>query len=213
MNIIDILNSNGFQTLITFTVGLTAFGIYFQQKRDYKQNAAKAIVLEIQNAEKVIARVRDSVRNGRLEVDQTVMLSASWNQHKHLFSKDFDKDEWDEITEFYNKSRLLDEAIKYNSLAFANDVDQIRANKQRVLADYAKELLDKSTNNQGQKTEDLLLQFNQKLSAFDQIYMNKQGEFAYAPQKPINDAKIYLEDLKKITTSSLGTKLKRIAKM
>ena len=63
---------------------------------------------------------------------------TSLMQSRGLFSRDFDHDEWEVITDFYNKSRLLDQAIKYNNTAFTNDVEQIRTNKQRIfLASFA----------------------------------------------------------------------------
>lgn len=42
--------------------------------------------------------------------------------------------------------------------------------------------------------------------------MNQQGNFAYTPMKPLNDAKLYLEDFPKLTTSSVGVKLKAISR-
>lgn len=215
LTLYDLLNSNFFQTVVTVLVGLIAYAVYERQKSDLKKNAATSILLEVQNAERVISRIKESVRNGRLEIDYKLIQSNNWNKYQHLFSRDFDKDEWDEITDFYNKSILLDEAIRYNSLAFGNDVEQIRSNKQRVLADFAKDLITEASGKspiQNDELQKMLNEFNEKVKAFDQTYMGKQGEFAYYPIKPINDAKIYLEDLKKISTSSVGQKLKKLAK-
>lgn len=41
--------------------------------------------------------------------------------------------------------------------------------------------------------------------------MNQQQDFQYAPIKPINDVKMYLTDFPKLSTSSVGTKLKSLA--
>lgn len=211
----EFFSSNLLQTLITIFVGFIAYLVYLKQRKDQKKDAATAILLEIQNAEKVISKVEDSVRNGRLEIDYTVVQNDPWKQYQHLFTRDFDKDEWEAISEFFNKAKLLDEAIRYNHMAFGNDVEQIRANKQRVLADFAKDLINESIEKMplGQeKIAELVAKFDNKIKAFDQTYMSKQGEFGYSPMKPINDAKIYLEDLRPLSTTTVGLKLKEITK-
>lgn len=208
----EFLNSNLFQTLAVIVAGLVAYIVYRKQKYDHKKDAANSILLEIQSAERTISKVRETVRNGRLEIDATILQSDSWTKYKYLFNRDFDKDEWDAITDFYNRARLLDGAIKYNNTAFANDVEQIRANRQRILANYAKDLIKHASSSQEQNPDQLMQDFNSKVSVFDQIYMGKQGEFAYNPQKPIDDAKVYLEDLKTITTTTAGQKLKKLAR-
>jgi len=215
MNTLEFLDSNLLQTLVTLLVGYVAYLVYQKQRKDLKKDAATNILLEIQNAEKAIGKVRDSVRNGRLEIDYTIIQNDAWKQYQHLFTREFDKDEWEAISEFFNKSKLLDEAIRYNHLAFGNDVEQIRANKQRILADFAKDLINKSIEKipLGQdEIAKLINEFENKIKAFDQTYMGKQGEFAYSPMKPINDAKIYLEDLRPLSTTTVGSKLKDLAK-
>lgn len=203
------LNTNLFQTLITLVVGSVAIYIYRRQKNDFKKDTANSILLEIQNAERAITKVREKIALNTLDIDVSVLQYNSWSQYKYLFSRVFDRDEWDMIENFYNKASLLDKAITSNNTAFVNDVEQIRANKQRILADCVKEILDQSKPDE--KPEELIKKFNDKTKAFDDIYMSKQGEFAYRPQKTINDAKIYLTDLPSITTSSAGEKLKKLA--
>jgi hypothetical protein len=205
------LNSNLFQTVVTFFVGTFAICLYLKQKSDHKREAAKIILTEIQAAESMIERVRDSLRNGKLEIDSIVMPNDSWTLYKHLFSKYFDRDEWDAITRFYAKSKLIDESTRYNNSAFANDVEQIRTNKQKVLADFARELVEDVGKNQFDVKTQVDL-FDKKVAAFDKLYMDKQKDYLYSPQKPINDAKIYLEDLKPISISTVGQKLKKLAR-
>jgi len=207
--IYEFVNSSLFQTFITFAVGLVAYIIYLLQKSAQKRDAARAILLEIQSAERTIDRLKSDLRKGVLEIDVTVMQAESWSKYKYLFVRNFDTDEWDSIDNFYNKVALLDKTIVYANNAFGNDVEQIRANKQRILADCVLEILNKAKPEK--KPEDLIKEFNDKIGIFDKIYMSKQGEFAYRPQKPVDDARLYLEDLPKLTTSSVGNKFKKIA--
>lgn len=207
---IEFFNSNGFQTLVTFTVGLAAYIIYRIQKNDEKVNAARSIVLEIQNAEKGIGKVRDAVKKDHLDVDVKILQSESWSSMKKFFVRDFDTDEWDAISDFFNKSSLLDAAIAYNKTAFASDVEQIRSNKQSALARYAAEAIEKAD---GKNAEQIRNEYDIKARAFDGLYMDKQGDFAYSPLKPLNDAKMYLEGLNSLSTTTIGQKFKKIAKL
>lgn len=202
------------QTAVTLLVGTIAYLIYKIQKSDNKRDAANSLLLEIQSGENAISKVRDALNQDHLDVDVSVMPSESWSKNKHLFVRDFDKDEWESISDFYNKSSLLDQAISYNKTAFASDVEQIRTNKQRVLATYAEEAVKEATySTETVNADQLQGTYDLKAKTFDKLYMNKQGEFSYTPQKPKNDAKLYLTDMTKLTTSSVGIKLKKIAKL
>lgn len=207
----DLINSNFLQTLVTLVAGIIAYLVYITQKKDTKKDAANTLLLEIQHAERSVAKVREYVRKGDLNIDVEVLQVNSWANHKHLFSRDFDKNEWDAITDFYNKAQLLDDAIKYNNNGFSGDVEQIRINKQRILAEFTKDTINNLNNLEGETAESILKSYNDKISLFDQLYMEKQGQFAYNPQKPINDAKKYLEDLHPLSTASVGIKLKQLA--
>lgn len=207
---IEFFNSNGFQTLVTFIVGLAAYIIYKVQKNDEKVNAARSIVLEIQNAEKGIGKVRDAVKKEHLDVDVKILQSESWSSMKRYFVRDFDTDEWDVISDFFNKASLLDAAIAYNKTAFASDVEQIRSNKQAALARYAAEAIEGA---EGKTTEKIRSDYDLKARAFDGLYMDKQGDFAYNPLKPLNDARMYLEGLGNLSTTTIGQKFKKMAKL
>lgn len=194
------------QTGVTLLVGGFAVWLYRKQKHDFKKDVAKAILLEVQGGEQVVAKIRDAVRNNNLDIDLSVLQSESWSKNKHLFVRDFDNDEWEIVSEFYNKATLLDDAIRYNKATFADDVEQIRANKQRIFAEYASDVVNDYRDGDDVNAAQKL--FEIKSRVFDVIYMSKQDDFAYKPMKYLNDAKMYLEDFPKLTTSSVGTKLK-----
>ena len=195
-------------SVTTLLVGLFAFGVYLWQKYDNKKDAANIILLEIKNAERALRKVKNSLSKEILEADIVVMPEDSWSKHRYLFVRNFDRDEWDLITDFYAKCKLIDESIRYNNSAFLNDVEQIRANKQRVLADYTKEHV------KLENTDDEIRDFMEITDKFDTVYMKRQDTFMYLPVKPVNDAKLYLSGISiSLSQSSVGTKLKKIARI
>lgn len=205
---ISLLNSVGLQTGVAALVGVIAIFLYWRQKKDKKIDAARSIILEIQGAEKSIGKIREAVKKGHLDVDVSVLQSESWSKVKILFVRDFDSDEWDLISDFYNKAALIDEAIRYNKTSFASDVEQIRMNKQATLARYAAEAIDKAN---GKNTDEIREEYDLKSKTFDMLYMDKQGDYMYSPVKPVNDVKMYLDGLSNMSTTTIGQKLKQLA--
>lgn len=206
-------------SVITIIVGLVAIGVYIWQKHDNKKLAANAILFEIKNAERSIKEARNNLKKDFLSEELFTMKYESWSKYRHLFVKDFDRDGWDTITDFYNKCQLFDEAVTYNKTFFQKNEEQIRINKQRVVADYTKEAVDaiSQVNDDDPGKEEMAVkiteEFIDKTKRFDATYMGRQDLVMYNPQKPINDAKIYLADLKLISNTSIGTKLKKVAKI
>lgn len=204
----DILNSNFLQSAITFIVGLFALLIYRRQKRDQKKAAASSIYLEIQHIESCIPKLKEATRRGSLNLDLNIIRENSWPKYSHLFSSDFDKDEWITITDFYQNAKVLEDSVRASAASFDDDIRQIRYNKQRMFAEITKDFLDSASDGDA---ESQLKTYNQRMEIFDKLYMSRQEDFAaYTPMKYMNDAKKALEDMEKLSITSIGSKFKSI---
>lgn len=206
-----ILNSTFLQTLVTFVVGCAALITYFLQKRDKKRTAALMLLLEIQQVEGAAQSAREYIRQGDLEaIDTRLLLSDTWDQNKHLFSRLLDKDEWDVVTRFYNTARLLDNTIQRSHDGLDAEVEQIRANRQSQFAEItsiaAQQIAD------GKNKIVVMKEFQDKIKFFDELYMLQQNQLRYKPQKFVDDAQRYLSELETISTTSVGQKLKKISR-
>lgn len=206
-----ILNSTFLQTLVTFVVGLVAFVIYFLQKLDKKRTAALMLLLEIQQVEGAAQSAREYIRQGDLEsIDTRLLQSDTWDQNKHLFTKLFDKDEWDVVTRFYNTARLLDSTILHSHAGFNAEVEQIRANRQLQFAEITRVAVQQIAD--GKNKIIVMKEFQDKIKFFDELYMIQQNQLRYRPQKLADDAQRYLSELTTISTTSVGQKLKKISR-
>lgn len=205
-------NSNFLQTAVTLVAGLVAVYIYAKQKKDTKKAAANSIFLEIQHIERCIPKIKEAVRRGNLQnLDFNILRDDSWSRYSNLFSSDFDREEWEAITDFYNSAKILKEAIDQTNKSFEEDIAQIRVNKQRILADITKDTIYMLDSQADASSENALEQFNKKVEVFDKLYMSRQEDyFAYTPVKYMNDAKKCLEDINKISITTIGTKFKDI---
>lgn len=210
-NFLIFLDSNFFQSIVALIVGVFVFVQYRINRRDHLRDAASIIIIEIQTASRTIKSIRKRLVDRVLDSDVSVMPSDSWKENRQLFAKYLDRDEWDTIEDFYDRSRLLDDVVKYNRQMFRNDVEQIRINKQRAAADFAIDTVNNIAAN-NMNREDVANMFSGKVSVYDTLYMSKQGELAYTPNQVTDDAKKYIDNIPDILNSSAYVKLKSISR-
>jgi len=209
--LIGILNSNFFVGLVTFIAGAIAFFLYVKQRSDLKKDSANIILLEIQNAERVLNQVGVEVRAGTLP-NKFLLPTDSWSKYKYFFVRDFDRDEWDNITEFYNNCKLYDEAVSYNNSMFQKNEEQIRVSMLQIPAEYIKEYLDGKKATDEIEEKQRLEDFFKKASEFQKTYLSRAGLLLYSPQKPLNDAKNSFDNINKnISQTTIGLKFKKLA--
>jgi hypothetical protein len=206
------LVSNVYSGMITFIVGLFAIWLYIKKKEDSKKDAANILLLEIQNAERIFGQISESVRSGNLP-NKFLMPTDSWDQYKYLFVRDFDRDEWDIITEFYNSSKLYDSAVLYSNSLFQKNEEQARVNLLRIPAEYLKKYLEELP--EGDEIDEAKLEkIFAKAAKFQETYLSRSELLLYNPKKPTDDAKTALENINRnISQTSIGSKLKKLAEL
>lgn len=202
------LNSQFFIALITLLTGSIAYGIYRKQRMDAKRDIANSILSEIQYAENALERVKDYIRDtDKSDISIQIIQQNTWTTYKHLFASDFDRDEWKCINNFYNNALLLDETLKQSNTVFNDNAAAIRTNMQRVVADLIEVTV---VNMNASNLEENLKSLNEKLGYFSSLYEEKKSDFIFTPAKYLNDAKRTLEDIKPISTSTAGARLKKL---
>jgi len=209
--LIAVLNSNFFVGIVTLAAGGVAFYLYVKQKKDFKKDAANIVLLEIQSAERILGQVGERVRSDTLP-NKFTLPTESWSKYKYLFVRDFDRDEWDAITEFYNGCKLYDEAVSYNSSLFQKNEEQIRVNMLRTPAEYIREYIDGTVASDGQAEAERLEATFAKANKFQATYLSRIASLFYSPQKPLKDARTAFDIINKtISQNSIGLKLKKLA--
>lgn len=178
-------------------VGGFAVGLYIKQKKDYKREAAEIILMEIRNAEKTINQIEemgpiDSIRN------LFILPVNNWNKYNHLFVKDFDRDEWDLINSFYSKCSLAEKSLEEIRDNLSNQIKYKAECVQNFLGQMAKEAMNDDD-------------YKNKKKIFLERF-GKEGHL-FNPSQPLNDLGRFLSRISIITASTVGTKLKIIAKV
>lgn len=100
-------------TAITAIAGLSALGVYWLQKHARTKNAARMIVLQIQD---VRDRMREMTRlvNGS-GIDEKAFYEAlpivpddtAWDRYKHMFASKIDSDSYRSIEQFFSYAKQV----------------------------------------------------------------------------------------------------------
>ncbi|MCL4384575.1 hypothetical protein M1116_03915 [Patescibacteria group bacterium] len=218
------VNSNLLNPLITVLVGSIAYVLYKKQKDDYKTDAANVILLEIENAEKMLKKASESLAIGTTKLHivpekNFVMQTESWSKYRYLFVRDFTQTEWDAVSDFYNKCHLFDQAIMDNDSYLEKDMDLIRENAHKYIAKFisnsAIELAsanNEDTNMKQQKIEKIMKSLKEVRIRFNELYIDSEDKFLYSPRKAQNDAIFYIENLNSdLSLTTVGKKLRELA--
>lgn len=215
--LISFLDSNFFIGLVTIAVGTAAFRIYRRQQHDSKRDAANVILLEIEGAEQQLQTIIGRQSPGSLVENVYLMKNHSWDKYRYIFVRDFDRNEWDKITDFYNKCLQYDTSVEYDSNQFASNVDKAQSHILGILANYASDYVKQVETNVA-KEQDYKELYLKRKSAFLRSYgveENSEGfapPYFYGPRKPVNEAQSILETIEtNLSLTSVGIKLKRMA--
>lgn len=201
INFLEKLNSTGVTTVLA---GLVAWLIYKSQKSDKKINAARIILSEIRSAERKIEDVNTLLTNA-LGDFPSVLPANSWNEYSYLFASDFDQDELQEISEFYSLCELIEDSVRKDNNFFWSTSEYRSQVVQEKLANIIESSLNKKTNKIDVKKLESLKR--SLLDTFTNDY------YMYSPMKTRTQLTANLKRIRKITTTTAGGKLKRIAKI
>lgn len=196
----DFYNTNSFVACCTLITGSIAFLIYFAQRRDSKQNSAKVLLTEIRIAEERLDQIRDKIVTNQSNDLPLVFITNSWKQYSHLFIGDFDQDELKLINNFYDYAEAIEDFAKRNNAYFWISAEERSKATTWKTSDFITEFM--TDPDADKKIAEKITQFSNGMDKHLSIY---------SPIKTIGGIKDYLPKIQKITTSSCGTKLKKLA--
>jgi len=199
MQLWTFLNSPSFSTLVVLISGLFAFSVYFLQKRNEKKDAATIIMSEIRTAEQAILGILNSKRIAELSI---ILPNNTWVSRKHLFVRNLDQDEYNLVNDFYTKCSM---AENYR-LFYYNTLNESVTSKSNHLQVSLIEIMLESIKNGNGKIE----YENRKNQLID---MANAENWLFAPNRPTTTLIEYITNMRNVTNTSAGEKLKKIARL
>lgn len=216
-SIADFIDSEAFVGLVALVALTYTLYEYRDKRKAAKRDAANILLLEIQRAQRKLKEAIEQAQKARdnenvmLAEDRFLMPTNSWSKYQYLFVRDLDRDLWDDLSSFYERCALFDEAVRYNNSAFQKNEEQLRANTLRITFDRVNVLLDKA----GKVTDAAEGAFDTAVQASEhvkELVVSKSPSITYAPRKPLLDAKDQLELLQTYDIASVVSRFKRLAK-
>ena len=177
--------------------------VYWFNKRSEKIDAARVLVMEIRNAEKTIT----DIKNTQVVSEASFILPInSWQKLQHFFIKNLDFDELALLNDFYNLCLLAQNEIdRMKSFLPISNEEKIKLTQRKLI-----ELAEKHNTNTKNfdKNSDYL---KEKNAILDDLFYVETSWF----QPNISSARVmtYLQNIRFISTSSCGQKLKKFAKI
>lgn len=101
---------NYWSDLLLSIVGLSAFVVYFIQKRDKKRAAATLILGQIDSIEKRVVKLKEDNQLGNPSVynTQAIIKENMWEQYKHLFVKELSSPEYEIVQRFFDYAEQIE---------------------------------------------------------------------------------------------------------
>lgn len=181
--------------IATFLVGLFAIYLYIKQKEDQKRDAANVIIAEIRQAERLIDQFKK--RGVGNDTPYQLLPSNNWVKYNYLFINDLDQDEIEHINNFYSQCFVLDKAIDQINIAH-----ELR-NKSEAIHHHISLIAKESFGDESifKNNKDNFLKLIQK------------DGFSFSPDAPMFSIGKVFNNINLITTSTVGAKLKKIARI
>ena len=94
--------------------GLSAFVVYFKQKRDSVRSAATLIIAQIDYIEKNVLTLKENPHINNVEVykSKIIIKENMWEQHKQLFVKKLSSSEYEKLQQFFDSAEQIERIRK-----------------------------------------------------------------------------------------------------
>jgi hypothetical protein len=191
---------SGLATLLSVAAILL---VYWFKKRNEKIDGARVLLMEIRNAEKTISEIKNTQAVSEASF---VLPVASWQKLQHFFIKDLDNDELTLLNDFYNLCSLAQKEIDRMKGFLPTSNEEKTRLTQRKLMELAEKY--KASENNFEKGSDYM---KERTAILDNLFYQENSLF----QPNISSLRVmtYLQNIRYVSTSSCGQKLKNIARI
>jgi hypothetical protein len=210
------LDSNLFQSIITFSVGMLwflAYYIYKEQQKERKEDIAKAMIFEIREAEKNITVFRNlwelTTANKWIIYSKIKILTTNnWTCNVNLFIDILDEDDIHLMNSFYeNCEKLNRELLNLQNIKNTGFIEKAKR-IQWVKMDLLKDIFNKG--DEFKEPEKLKIKYYEESKKVTDILHDE--EYWYESYTPMKDFIQVIMITKSVLNTSTGEKLKKIIK-
>jgi hypothetical protein len=198
-----VANSNFVIALVTSVVGSVAIYIYVKQRSDEITNAARIVFLELKESEKELKKLIDhKVRTDGSDFPQEniirLLQNRAWSKYSHLFIKNFNNDEYQQLDEYFRKCDIIEKYFEKQHNFFWIATEERARQKESIGAKLAYD------NHTMAASE-----FKTKVETIGNLYISNTAN--YAPKGITNEINRQLDSITVQSVTPLWAKLKELA--
>lgn len=198
-----ILSHPSFSWIATALTWIVALLIYSKQKKDQKINAALAIITEVRYAEKQLEFYKSKADNVSSNVDYPpILMSNSWRTYSHYFIRDFDYEEFNILTKFYERCLMIQELWSKDNNFFWVTTEE----RAKILPNTISRIAELAEDD-----EDFIRKRDEVMARISRT--DNWSHMTYSPMKTVNGIKLYIEEIDFVTKLPIWEKLKKLAKI
>ena len=137
---------NNLINILLVLVGLSAFGVYFKQKRDEIRTAATLVKGQIDLIEERISALKNDHQLGNIAVynSKIIIQENLWEKYKHLLVKGLQKSDAAIIQKFFDNAEQVEHARSDIIKTLTNSWEHKSAVEHRIIGDMIQTEISKS---------------------------------------------------------------------
>lgn len=177
--------------LLLVLVGLSAFGVYFWQKRDEKRTAATLVKGQIDLIEERVRSIKNDHQLGNIVVyhSKIILQENLWEKYKHLLIKDLQKSDAAIIQRFFDSAEQIEHARSDIIQTITHAWEHKSLTEHQVVA----ELIQKEIDKKVEIKEEIQTQGEtNKIELFRQVY--RPLDLVFTPDIAISALVKHLND-------------------
>lgn len=203
----DLIQFNWLTVLLSQTAAIATVGtvwialyLYRKAKSDILQDAARVLILEVRESEKIVKNFLEEKLNGREYRDSLIKVLPykGWQKYSHLFVKKMSNDEYDQLNQYFKHCEILEKFIKKNHNFFWITTEERARQKEAIGARLA---YDKPG-----------LEGDAFREEVEEICRRYFSTMRYTPQGIKSEIDLVLDSIYLISNTPTWNKLKSIAK-
>ena len=166
---------NNLIDILLILVGLSAFGVYFKQKRDEVRTAATLVKGQIDLIEERVGVLKNDHQLGNIAVyhSKIIMQENLWEKYKHLLVKKLQKSDVAIIQKFFDNAEQVEHARSDIIQTMMNSWQHKSAVEHQIVGDIVQTEIDNCLSEVGERGQGMNFQFQidmSKVDAFRRVY-------------------------------------------
>ncbi len=187
--------------IVTAVGAIAAYVIYEKQKKDDLKNAARAVLLEVRQSEKIVKALL-TIKESSIDYPKQftkILPQGNWYKYSHLFVNEMANEEYEQMNEYYGYCETIEKYLIKNHNFFWVTTEERARQKESLGAILAEKNTALSPSD-----------FKELIESVSSLYISNTS--AYAPQGIITEINKTLDSITLISTTPTWGTLKRIAR-